>query len=479
VATYDSHVGLNLDVSMDNQNTSAYLRIEFEVADASIYDVLNLKMKYDDGFIAYLNGVVIASDNAPAGPVWNSESTSDHPDSEAVNFVSFPASDHVGALVSGTNVLAIHGLNGDIGSSDFLISPELQAGQSTAASGLELHESTLITARTRVGSAWSAPAEAFFFIDTVPADATNLVISEIHYRPADATVSEIAAGFTDRDDFEFVELMNSGVQALNLTGVRFTAGISFDFSTTNFRTLARGERLLLVNDLAAFEQRYGPGYAGQIAGEYSGNLSNDGELLTLIDASAAIIQSFTYNDQSPWPEGPDGDGFSLVLIDPSQSPVPDHALPFNWRASTVSGGTPGRPDGTTYVEWKAANGVPTPETDRDIDDDGRSNFVEYFEGTDPRSADSSPVAARIESFDVGGAVGNYFVFRIRRNLAADDVLVTAELSADLVTWESGPDLVEFLGRERLDAATENLVFRSTSPVSERGREFGRIRLESR
>ncbi|MGI9243233.1 MAG: CotH kinase family protein, partial [Verrucomicrobiales bacterium] len=220
VATYDTHISLNLDATMDRQNTSAYLRIEFEVEDASIYDVLNLKMKYDDGFIAYLNGVEIASDNAPPSPTWNSESTSDHPDNEAVNFVNFPVSDHVGDLVSGTNVLAIHGMNGDIGSSDFLISPELQAGQSTVASGLELSESTLITARTQVGSAWSAPADAYFFIGTEPANADNLVISKIHYRPADASPSELSAGFSDRDDFEFIELANSGLLALDLSGVR-------------------------------------------------------------------------------------------------------------------------------------------------------------------------------------------------------------------------------------------------------------------
>ncbi len=475
VTSYDPHISLNLDATMDGENTSAYLRIEFELADASIYDVLNLKMKYDDGFIAYLNGVEIASDNPPlTNPVWNSESNGDHPDSEAVNFVNFPVSDHVGDLVTGTNVLAIHGLNGDIGSSDFLITPELQAGQSTVSSGLELHDSTLITARTQVGTAWSAPAEAFFFIGTVPADATNLVISKIHYRPADASVAEITAGFPDRDDYEFVELMNSGAQTLDLTDLRFTSGITFDFSTTNFRTLAPGERLLLVNNLAAFELRYGMGLANQIAGEYSGNLSNSGELLTLIDATDAVIRSFTYYDQAPWPEGPDGDGFSLVLIDPGQSQVPDHADPFNWRASLAVGGAPGMPDGTTYAAWKAANGVPTPETDLDIDDDRRVNFLEYLEGTIVGTPDDSPGTASIEDIDVGGVVDAYFVFRFQRNLAADDVIATAEISSDLATWDSGTDAIVFLGRERIDATTETLIFRSANPVATDQRKFARV-----
>ena len=50
-----------------------------------------------------------------------------------------------------------------------------------------------------------------------------------------------------RDEFEFLELMNSGAETLNLSGVRFVRsggeGIEFDFSTSNLRTLAPGERI--------------------------------------------------------------------------------------------------------------------------------------------------------------------------------------------------------------------------------------------
>ena len=479
VTTYDPHIELNLDATMDGENASAYLRIEFAVADASIYDVLNLKMKYDDGFVAYLNGVEIARANAPSPLVWNSDATTDHPDGEATSFVNFPVSDHVGELVSGTNVLAIHGLNSSLSSSDFLISPELQAGESTVASGLELDASTLVTARTRVGSEWSAPVSAHFFVGTEPADASNLVISEFHYRPADATAGELAAGVSDRDRFEFVELMNRGAQELNLSGVRFTEGITFDFSDTDFRTLAPGGRVLLVNDLGAFRLRYGTGLDDQIAGEYSGNLSNDGERLTLLDAGDAVIHSFTYNDKSPWPEGADGDGFSLVLIDPGQSPVPDHGDPFNWRASLADGGSPAGSDGTSYADWLAANGVPDPEVDPDVDGDGREAFLEYFERTLPLTADDSPRVATVEPLEVDGVEDHYFVFRVRRNLAADDVMLTPELSADLSDWRSGPGEIIFIGRERVDATSEDLLFRSARPTSSERRRFGRVRLNLR
>ena len=66
VSTYDIHINLNLDDTMDGESTSAYLRMEFNLADASVYDVMRLKMKYDDGFAAYLNGTPVASAQAPA-----------------------------------------------------------------------------------------------------------------------------------------------------------------------------------------------------------------------------------------------------------------------------------------------------------------------------------------------------------------------------------------------------------------------------
>lgn len=482
--TYDQEIKLNLDATMDGVNTSAYLRIEFEMADPSIYDVLVLKMKYDDGFIAYLNGVRVAAANDPMGPVWNSDADGTHDDGDALQFVNFSINSHVSDLVAGTNVLAIHGLNDSIASSDFLMVPVLEVGQSTVATGLELHGSTLITARTRVGTDWSAPTSAMFFVGTTAPDQSNLVVSELHYRPTDASLPEMMAGFTDRDDFEFVELMNTGVQELNMSGVRFSLvggmGIEFDFTTSSKPTLGPGERVLLVQNRSAFEERYGTGLAGQIAGEFTGNLSNDGELVTLIDVNSAVIHAFTYNDQAPWPEGPDGDGFSLVLIDPAQSPSPDHADPFSWRASHVAGGSPGSSDGDTYADWKVVHGVPTPEIDLDLDRDGRDNFMEYVMGASPSIADSGPeVVVSVEPVNVDGVIDSYVVFRFERNLVADDVLIRGEVSSDLVTWEHGPPAVVFLGRERTGPDHETLLFRLADPGMGSVRKFVRIWAELR
>lgn len=82
-------------------------------------------MRYDDGFIAYLNGVEVARDMFVGTPQWNSLANDSHPDAEAVTFTDFDIAAHAGLLRQGGNLLAIHALNASPMSSDFLISVQL------------------------------------------------------------------------------------------------------------------------------------------------------------------------------------------------------------------------------------------------------------------------------------------------------------------------------------------------------------------
>ncbi|MFC1603492.1 lamin tail domain-containing protein [Planctomycetota bacterium] len=127
---YDYGDLIGLDVSaMRNVNRTVYVRIPFLVVDVSVIDELTLRMKYEDGFVAYLNGHELGSDNAPGSHelTWNSGSNGNRDDSIAVNFQDFDITPYKDFLVLGLNVLAIHGLNGSMGSSDLLILPELIA----------------------------------------------------------------------------------------------------------------------------------------------------------------------------------------------------------------------------------------------------------------------------------------------------------------------------------------------------------------
>ena len=71
-------IGLDVGAAMSNVNATAYLRVPFTVADPSAYKSLQLRMRYDDGFIAYLNGTEVLRRNAPASPQWNSAATANH-----------------------------------------------------------------------------------------------------------------------------------------------------------------------------------------------------------------------------------------------------------------------------------------------------------------------------------------------------------------------------------------------------------------
>lgn len=146
-------------------------------------------------------------------------------------------------------------------------------------------------------SHWSDPVE----FTATDADATryqqSLVITEIMYNP------------TGSDDTEFIELRNIGQDPINLTNVRFTKGIDFDFAEDS--VIDPGAILLVVKDRAAFEVRYGTGLP--IAGEYKDNeensLSNGGERIKLA-LGALAIHDFVYDNNAPWPGYPDGEGYS-------------------------------------------------------------------------------------------------------------------------------------------------------------------------
>jgi len=119
-------IGTDVSNEMHGVRSSVYIRVPFFVPDASLYSDLTFRMKYDDGFVAYLNGVEIASRLVPSPVVWTSTATSYHDDLLAVVFEEISLPDGDDLLITGTNVLAIHGMNNVVGSSDLLFLPELE-----------------------------------------------------------------------------------------------------------------------------------------------------------------------------------------------------------------------------------------------------------------------------------------------------------------------------------------------------------------
>lgn len=112
-----------------NQSTSLCLRFPFEMDKPDLIadsDTLYLGVKYDDGFVAWLNGVRIASSNAPRELEWNSKSTGPQDDRAALQFERFDISEFKDLLKKDKNVLAIQALNTEKSSSDMLCVAEIR-----------------------------------------------------------------------------------------------------------------------------------------------------------------------------------------------------------------------------------------------------------------------------------------------------------------------------------------------------------------
>jgi hypothetical protein len=108
-------------------------------------------------------------------------------------------------------------------------------------------------------------------------------------------------------------------------GYYFSSGIEYTFPA-GF-VLGVGEHVLIAGDSVIFEEWYGV-EAFEWEGQTS-SLSNSGEGLALRTAAGAMADTVFFDDAVGWPTEADGDGYSLVLCDPSA----DNNLPSNWTLS--------------------------------------------------------------------------------------------------------------------------------------------------
>jgi len=277
----------------------------------------------------------------------------------------------------------------------------------------------------------------------IPASVDNLVISEIHYHPATNELEE------------FIELLNiHPTSSIDLSGVTFTEGIDFEFPVNTL--LAPGERVLIVRDLAAFQAKYGATL--NVAGTFENltKLSNAGERVRLETPGGLLIHDLTYEDELDWPVSADGAGPSLVLIHPTGQP--DHAAATSWRASTITGGTPGSTDATTFA------GSQTSDTDLD----GFQDLIEYALGSSFSDPQSQPVLAI-------GPAGNSIEVSFDLLATADDVIVTPQFSTDLISWTTATNLVSRISN---GDGTDTLTYRF-DPSSPSLKGFARFLVELR
>jgi hypothetical protein len=303
----------------------------------------------------------------------------------------------------------------------------------------------------------------------------SLRITEIQYHPADPSPAEAATlvGVTD-DDFEYLELLNTGTNALTLTGAYFSQGLDYAFPASS---LAGGARLVLAKNPAAFALRY-PSVGAPVYGPYQGALDNSGERLELTDVCGENILDFEYKDG--WYPASDGSGRSLVLRDTATA-YSDFGNAVNWGLSQASLGGPGEADtdlSQAYRGWdnfhfteaeRSTNSISGPY--QDPDGDGRLNWVEYALGSDPWARDAEPVG-----FTWAEVVGErHAALRFKRPAHALDVNYELLATGDLVNelWNVVGDTV--LEASPLSDSRESVTLREASAATPRAR-FYRLRL---
>jgi hypothetical protein len=176
--------------------------------------------------------------------------------------------------------------------------------------------------------------------------AGNLAITEINYNPYPPNAAELA--INDQlvgNDFEFIELQNVSNDVVELANVRFTIGLTFDFTNGNVATLNAGDYVLAVRNQAAFEIRYGAGH--NIAGEFvMTGLSNGGEQLVLTDANNVAIHDFTYSNGGSFPGRANGLASTLEV----KEVTGDYNDGNNFRNSRDVHGSPGALGSTNPVD---------------------------------------------------------------------------------------------------------------------------------
>lgn len=149
---------------------------------------------------------------------------------------------------------------------------------------------------------------------------STVVFNELSYHPA-------TSGET-----EWIELYNQmavdmDLSAWSIRGADFTFPLNTTLPGRSYLVIARDPHLL--------RQQTG---LTNVFGPFLGRLDDSGETLQLINRGGRVMDTITYDDQNPWPDGADGGGATLAKKDPGTSSVEAS----NWTTSWEPVGTPGQ-----------------------------------------------------------------------------------------------------------------------------------------
>ena len=142
----------------------------------------------------------------------------------------------------------------------------------------------------RLGARLRLLASAICVLGSTTASA-GVVINEIYYPPP----------APDGRTLEFVELRNTGPDAVEIGGWSLRQGVQFEFPEA--ATLPPSRYAVVAGDREAFLEHFG--LAGEsVFGDFEGALDNEGESVVLTGRFNATVHVVLYDDAAPWPQAP-------------------------------------------------------------------------------------------------------------------------------------------------------------------------------
>lgn len=259
--------------SAENSIITYYFEKEFTLTSNQLANLSSLKLEHvvDDGAVFYINGTEVKRFNLPTGAVTAVTLASPGvPNAIYKGPFELPTA----SLVVGSNRLSVEVHQEYGGSSDIIFGAKLSA-----------------------------------LTETVPGSDPQPII--------------------ERDE-EWIELFNKGSSTVDLGGWSIDGGIDFLFPVGT--SIASGGYLVVAKDAAALVTKY-PGIAGQIVGNFGGQLGNSSDFIRLEDAVDNPVDEVQYFDGGRWPDLADKGGSSLELRDPDA----DNNNPQAWAASDETG----------------------------------------------------------------------------------------------------------------------------------------------
>jgi hypothetical protein len=187
----------------------------------------------------------------------------------------------------------------------------------------------------------------------------DLRITEIHYHPEEGK------------NYEFIEILNAGSSAAELTGMELSGDIRYFFPD---ETISPGELFLLALDRSLYQ---GKGF--KVFQWDKGELKDGAGSIFLSDRQGNTIDFVNYDSRYWWPREADGSGLSLELHDEGL----ENMVSSNWRSSYSHGGTPGRSSRSEFLsgiyinEFMASNNAVIADEYGDYND-----WIELYNASD-------------------------------------------------------------------------------------------------